>query len=345
MSHTSQRTLQALADLVGAQLQGDGLCEISGLNTIQDAEPGQLAFLANPNYQKYLSTTRAAAVILKPELSDSYSGNKLLLNNPYLGYARLSALFDTRPVPSERVHPSACVDPSATLGAKVSVGANAVIEAGVEIGEGSTVGSGAVIGSDSRIGRDCLIHANATIYHGISIGDRVTLHSGCIIGADGFGFAPSSEGWVKVHQLGAVCIGNDVEIGAGTTVDRGALDDTVLADGVILDNQVQIAHNVRIGENTAIAGCTAVAGSTHIGKNCTIAGACGIVGHLTLCDGVHVTAMTLVTKSINQPGAYSSGTGMMPSAQWRKSAVRFGQLDKLAGRITRLEKSTKSQRD
>lgn len=338
MSHTSTQTLQALAEIIGAQVQGDGLCEITGLNTIQDAKPGQLAFLANPNYQKYLSDTCAAAVILKPELAGSYSGNKLLLDNPYLGYARLSALFDRRPQATEAIHPTAVVDPTAEVADGVSIGANAVIEAGVVIGSGSSIGSGTVIGADSRVGCDCVIHANVTVYHGITVGDRVTLHSAVVIGADGFGFAPSSEGWVKIHQLGGVTIGNDVEIGAGTTVDRGALGDTVLASGVILDNQVQIAHNVRIGENTAIAGCTAVAGSTHIGRNCTIAGACGIVGHLMICDGVHVTAMTLVTKSITKPGAYSSGTSMMPSADWRRSAVRFGQLDKLASRVAQLEK-------
>lgn len=344
MSHTSTKTLQALADYLGAQLEGDGTCEITGLNTIQDAKAGQLAFLANPNYQKYLCDSRASAVIMKPELSGSFTGNKLLLDNPYLGYARLSALFDSRPRP-QGVHPTAVIDATAQLAEGVSVGANAVIESGVVIGARSHIGPGVVIGSDTCLGTDCLVHANVAIYHGISIGDRVTLHSGAIIGADGFGFAPSHEGWVKVHQLGAVTIGNDVEIGAGTTVDRGALDDTVLGNGVILDNQVQIAHNVRIGDNTAIAGCSGVAGSTHIGKNCTIAGACAIVGHLTLCDGVHVSAQTLVTKSITQPGSYSSGTGMMSSAQWRKSAVRFGQLDKLAGRIARLEKSAKLQRD
>lgn len=345
MANSSRWTLQALADFLGAELQGDAQCEIQGLNTIQDAKAGQLAFLANPNYQKYLESTEASAVILKPDLAEGFSGNKLLLANPYLGYARLTALFDQTPKPVVGVHPSAVVDAKAMLGQGVCIGANAVIEAGVVLEDDVSVGANTVVGANSRVGRGSRLQANVTLYHGVTVGAHAVLHSGCVIGADGFGFAPSSEGWVKVHQLGGVVIGDRVEIGAGTTIDRGALDDTILGDGVILDNQVQIAHNVRLGDNTAIAGCTAVAGSTTIGKNCTIAGACGITGHLTLCDGVHVTAMTLVTKSITQPGAYSSGTGMSPTKTWRKNAVRFGQLDKVVSRLAAVEKSLKSDRE
>ncbi|GAA5315396.1 MAG: UDP-3-O-(3-hydroxymyristoyl)glucosamine N-acyltransferase [Candidatus Pelagadaptatus aseana] len=345
MTNKTQWTLQALADFLGAELSGDAQTVISGLNTIQDASDNQLAFLANPNYQKYLETTRAAAVILKPELADAYPGNKLILANPYLGYARLTSLFDHAPQQSTGVHTSAVVDASATLADGVRVGANAVIEAGVVLEEDVIIGPNSFVGANSRIGRASRLHANATIYHGVTMGAHVVIHSGAVIGADGFGFAPSNEGWIKVHQLGGVVLGDRVEVGANTTIDRGALDDTVLENGVIVDNLVQIAHNVRIGENTAIAGCSGIAGSTTIGKNCTLAGGVGLVGHIDICDGVHVTGMSLVTKSITKPGSYSSGTGMSLSADWRKSAVRFNQLDKMASRLSALEKGFKSRND
>ncbi len=339
MTVTRVWTLRALADLIGATLVGDENCEIVRLNTLQNASSGELAFLANPAYQKHLSRTSASAVLLKPELAEAFNGNKLLLENPYLGYARLTACFNPVPPASAGIHPTASVDPTAHLGAGVSVGANAVIEAGAELADQVIIGAGCVVGSGSRIGSGSRLQANVTIYHGVVIGSDCILHSGCVIGADGFGFAPSREGWVKVHQLGGVVIGDRVEIGACSTVDRGALDDTVIADGVIIDNQVQVAHNVKIGENTAIAGCTGIAGSTTIGRNCTIAGAASISGHLSISDGVHISATTLVNKSITEPGSYSSGTVADATKSWRRNAVRFAQLDKMAGRLAALEKA------
>jgi UDP-3-O-[3-hydroxymyristoyl] glucosamine N-acyltransferase len=333
-----QYALQDLASILGAELVGDPDCQISGLNTLQDAEAGQLAFLANPAYQKYLATTQASAVIIHPKQAEAYTGNKLILNNPYLGYAKLSAEFAPVSVQAAGVHETAVVHPSATIADDAVIGPHVVIEAGVVIESGVKLGPGCVVGADSIIGASTRLHANVTVYHGVTIGKQGIFHSGSVVGSDGFGFAPGEGGWVKIHQLGSVVIGDRVEVGAGTTIDRGALDDTVLANGVILDNQVQIAHNVRLGENTAIAGCVAVAGSTTIGKNCTIGGKAGIIGHLTITDNVHVTAMSLVTKSISDSGSYSSGTGIDKSEKWRKNAARFAQLDKLARRLTALEK-------
>jgi len=338
MSKLSVWTLQSLADRIGAELDGDADLEVVGINTLQQAQSSELTFLANPSYQRYLGETQAAAVILKPAQASLYSGNKLLSDNPYLAYARLSALFDPAPKSASGVHPSAVVDASVVLGDNVSIGANASVGAGVVIGAHTSIGAGCHIGENSVIGEHSKLYANVTLYHGVSIGDQVTLHSGCVIGADGFGFAPSAAGWVKVHQLGAVVIDDRVEVGACTTIDRGALDDTVIGSGVIIDNKVQIAHNVKIGENTAIAGCTGIAGSTTIGRNCTIAGAVSIIGHLTIADGVHISVDTLVNKSITEPGSYSSGTVAAPTKVWRRNAVRFGQLDQMAARLSALEK-------
>jgi len=333
-------TLGDLARRLGAELQGDANCEITGLATLQEAQLGQLGFLANPVYRKYLATTQASAVIMHPDMAADYAGNKLLLANPYLGYAQLTPLFDRQPHLPQGIHPSAVIADGATVDATAAIGPHVMIEAGVVIGAGVEIGAGSFVGADSVIGLRSRLNARVTVYHGVSIGEEAIIHSGAVIGADGFGFAPGKDGWTKIHQIGGVVLGNRVEIGAGTTIDRGALGDTCLADGVKIDNQVQIAHNVQIGTNTAIAAGTGIAGSTTIGANCTIAGAVGIVGHLTIADGVHVSAMTLVTKSIKQAGSYSSGSPMMATKAWRKNAVRVGQLDKLFGRVKQLEKQS-----
>ncbi|GAB3094791.1 UDP-3-O-(3-hydroxymyristoyl)glucosamine N-acyltransferase [Aestuariicella hydrocarbonica] len=342
MTPTRVWNLRALADLIDADLDGDESYKITSLNTLQSADSHELAFLANPAYLKHLSDTSAGAVILKPDMADSYAGNKLISDNPYLAYATLTALFDPAPAAASGVHPSAVVAASARLGEGVSVGANATISAGVVLGDGSVIGAGCFVGEDTSIGKNSQLHANVSVYHGVSIGDDVNLHSGCVVGADGFGFAPSQQGWVKIHQLGGVVIGDRVEVGACTTIDRGALDDTVIGDGVIIDNLVQIAHNVKIGENTAIAGCTGIAGSATIGRNCTIGGAACIKGHITIVDGVNVSATSFVNKSILEAGSYSSGTVATQTKTWRKNAVRFGQLDQLASRLSTLEKIVSS---
>ncbi len=332
-------TLAELAQLLGAELRGDSAVKINGIATLQEARSGQVSFLANASYKKYLAATAATAVVLPPELAADYQGNCLLLDNPYLGYAQLSQLFNNAPAASAVVHPSAVIAADAVIAEGVSIGANVVIEAGAEIASGSVIGAGCVIGRCAKLGKNSLLYANVTLYHDVVLGRDCILHSGAVIGADGFGFAPEAGSWTKIYQLGGVRLGDRVEVGAGTTIDRGALADTCVGSGVKIDNQVQIAHNVTIGDNSAIAGCTAIAGSARIGSGCTIAGGVGIVGHIEIADGCHVTAMSLVTKSITKRGSYSSGTPLSESKHWRKSAVRFGQLDQLVGRIRTLEQT------
>ena len=237
------------------------------------------------------------------------------------------------------IHPSAGVAEGVTLGAEVCVQANAVIESGVVLGDRVVVGAGSVIGADCVIGDDTRLHANVTVCHGVVVGKRVILHSGCVIGGDGFGFAHDGAGWHKIAQLGGVVLGDDVEVGSCSSIDRGALGDTVIGNDVKIDSQVQIAHNVTIGDHSALAGCVGIAGSTKVGKHCMLGGGVGLSGHLTICDGVQVTGMSLVTNSIHEPGVYSSGTGAMSNTQWRKNAVRFKQLDDIAKRLARVEKS------
>lgn len=331
-------TLRELASHLDAELVGDPQYEIRALATLQQGTPDSLGFIASPAYKKYLAGTRLGAVLIHPDLQGEFAGNKLITPKPYIAYARASALFSMVRTPAVGIHSSAVVGADCTLGEGVSIGANAVIGDGVTLAEGVIIGPGSYVGEDTSIGKYTRLAANVSIYHGVSIGEHCLFHSGCVIGADGFGFAPEAGGWLKIHQLGGVVIGNNVEVGACTCIDRGALDDTVIADGVIIDNQVQIAHNVRIGKNTAIAGHSAVAGSTTIGANCTISGAVAIVGHITLADKVHVTARTLVSASITEAGSYSSGTPLDSTKEWRRNAARFRQLDSLATRLIKLER-------
>ncbi len=341
-------SLGELAELVGGEVKGDAHTKISGLATLQNASSEQLSFLANPAYEKFLAETKAAAVIVSSKFVDSCSSHALVHENPYLAYAKLSHLWDinsSQDKLSFTIHPTAVIHPSAKIEANVQIDAGVVISKGVTIQSGAIIGANSVIGSDSIIGENTRLYASVTIYHGVSIGNHCIIHSGVIIGSDGFGFAPVNGEWLKISQLGGVVVEDSVEIGANTTIDRGALDNTVIERGVILDNQIQVAHNVRIGQNTAIAACSAIAGSTVIGKNCIIGGASGIAGHLTITDGVHITAMTMVIKSLTEPGVYSSGTGVQPNAKWRKSIARLRQLDKMADRIKRLELALKAKGD
>lgn len=336
-------TAAELAQRLDAQLLGSPEITLSGIATLENAGPQQLAFLHSARYRTQLKSCQAGAVLVREEFVADVAGTALVVADPYLAYAAASALFDPSCnrsqagdiAPSAVIDSTASVDSSATLGAHVVIGRNTVVEAGVQIGANTVIGNDCVIGEDTHLA------ANVSVYDGVRIGLQCVIHSGAVIGADGFGFANDRGQWVKIHQLGGVVIGDRVEVGAGTTIDRGALDDTVIGNGVILDNQIQIAHNVKVGENTAIAGCTAIAGSTRIGKQCTIAGACGITGHLSIADGTHITAMSLVSKSITQAGAYSSGTSTEPHAQWKRNAVRFRQLDELARRIKTLETNIK----
>lgn len=331
-------TLGQLAERLGATLRGAEDQPISGLATLQEAGPEQLSFLANAQYRKFLSGCHAGAVLLTEADADGFAGNVLVVANPYLAYAELSHLFDRKRRALPGVHPTAVVAADAHVDASASIGAYAVIESGAQIAAGVTVGAQCVIGARSLIGEGGWLAPRVTLYHDVRIGKRVVIQSGAVIGGEGFGFANEKGVWQKIAQIGGVTIGDDVEIGANTTVDRGALSDTLIGNGVKLDNQIMIAHNVQIGDNTAMAGCAGISGSTKIGKNCMIAGGVGMVGHIEVCDNVFVTGMTMVTRSITEPGSYSSGTAMQPAAEWRKSAARIRQLDDMARRLQQLEK-------
>lgn len=331
-------TLGQLAERLGATLRGAEGKVITGLATLQEARPEQLSFLANAQYRKYLAQTQAGALLLTASDAESYAGDALIVANPYLAYAQLSHLFDRKPKASAGVHATAQVADDAQVDPSASIGAYAVIESGARIGAQVTVGAHCVIGARCVIGEGGWLAPRVTLYHDVSIGKRVVIQSGAVIGGEGFGFANEKGVWQKIAQIGGVTIGDDVEIGANTTVDRGALSDTLIGNGVKLDNQIMIAHNVQVGDNTAMAGCCGISGSTKIGKNCMIAGGVGMVGHIEVCDNVFVTGMTMVTRSITEPGAYSSGTAMQPAGEWKKSAARIRQLDDMAKRLRELEK-------
>lgn len=331
-------TLGEIAAALGAELQGDPDVRVEGLATLQAAGPGQLSFLANPSYARYLADTRASAVIVAPAMAGKSATNVLLLDNPYLGYARLSHWFDPAPVAPPGVHPSAVVDPTAVIPDTACVGPQTVIEADVELGDGVVIGAGSVIGARCRIGAGSVLRPRVTLAHDVVMGARCHILSGAVLGSDGFGFANERGVWHRIAQIGRVVLGDDVEVGANTTIDRGALDDTVIGNGVKLDNLIQIAHNVSIGDHTAMAAKVGVAGSTRIGRHCVFGGASGVAGHLEIGDQVQLTGMTLVTGNLSEPGVYSSGTGAESNRQWRKNAVRFRQLDAMARKLKELEK-------
>ncbi len=335
-------TLDKIADLIGAKVQGRGDLEISSVATLESANENQLSFLANSKYRSQLESTQAGAVLLSESDAKDYDGNALVLSDPYVGFARVAQLLDTTPAAAESIHSSASIDPSAQLGDGVSIAANAVIGKNVILGDNVQVGAGTVIGQDSIIGSGTRLWANVTLYHDVHLGQDCIIHSGTVIGSDGFGYANERGQWVKIPQTGGVRIGNNVEIGASTTIDRGALGHTEIHDGVIIDNQVQIAHNDVIGANTAIAGSTTIAGSVTIGKYCIIGGNCAISGHLSIADGTQITGSTNITSIIREKGVYSSATVATDNKLWRKNTVRLRQLDDLFGRVKSLEKQLKS---
>lgn len=337
---SSTYNLQEIADHLGAELRGDPNCRIHSLNTLEQAGEGELSFLASKAYEQFLTETQASALLLEPRFSKAFVGNALIIDNPYVAYARISAWFDRSTQACSGVHPTAVVADSAVLADDVYIGPHTSIGERVRINAGVSIGPGVSIGNDSTIGSGSRLFSNVSVYHGVSIGRNAVIHSSTVIGADGFGFANDGGKWVKIHQLGGVEIGDNVEIGACTTIDRGALGNTVIEDGVILDNHVQIAHNVRIGENTAMAAYSAIAGSTTVGKNCVFAGQAGAVGHITVGDGVVAMARCTISKPTSKAGSYSSGLLMYETPVWRKNAVRFGQLDDMARRLKRLEKNT-----
>ncbi len=338
-------TLGELAKHVSGELKGDPSCTIGGVATLQSANASQISFLTNSTYRKQLASTQAGAVIMSAEDAANSPVNAIISSNPYVTYAKIAALLSPDEVYPSGIHPSAHIDSSAIISNTASVAAGVVIESGVVIEKAVRVGPGCVIQKNVKIGTHSILTANVTVAHDCIIGEHNLIHPGVVIGADGFGQAMDKGVWIKVPQLGGVLIGNDVEIGANTTIDRGAIENTVIEDNVKLDNQIQIAHNVKIGAHTAIAGCTAVAGSTKIGKHCRIAGMVGIVGHLEIADNVTVTAKSLVTGSIKKAGVYSAGTPLEPSQQWRKNTVRFKHLDEMAKRLNKLEKQLSSKKE
>jgi UDP-3-O-[3-hydroxymyristoyl] glucosamine N-acyltransferase len=320
-------TLGELAVRFGLGLQGEPGLRISRVATLSHADAGALSFLANTRYRRQMESTRATAVVVGPENAVGCPVAALIDPNPYLAYARIADLLHPQAPAAAGIHPSAVASAGARIAASASVGPLAVIEDDVEIGERVFVGPGCIVQRGARVGADSRLVARVNVCAGVRIGRRCIVHAGAVIGADGFGFAPDAGTWVKVPQVGIVQIGDDVEIGANTTIDRGAIDDTVVEDGVKLDNQIQVGHNVTIGAHTAIAGCVGISGSTTIGKRCMIGGGVGIAGHLTIADDVAVTGCSLVSASIRQAGSYSSGMPAVETRMWRRMVAHLRRLD------------------
>ncbi|AJX00507.1 UDP-3-O-(3-hydroxymyristoyl)glucosamine N-acyltransferase [Burkholderia gladioli pv. gladioli] len=353
-------TLDELAKRFGGDIAGDPQCQVGGLAPLDQAGPNQLAFLANPKYLSQVETTRAGAVLIAPrdleKLGAAAEGRNFILTpNPYAYFARVAQMFIDLAAPKRPsgVHPSANVDPSARVAASAVIGPNVTVETGAVIGEGVRLDANVFVGAGTKIGEGSRLYPNVVVYHGCDIGVRAIVHSGAVIGSDGFGFAPDFVGegeartgtWVKIPQVGGVKIGPDVEIGANTTIDRGAMADTVIEECVKIDNLVQIAHNCRIGAYTVIAGCAGIAGSTNIGRHCMIGGAVGIAGHVTLGDYVIVTAQSGVSKSLPKAGMYTSAFPAVEHGDWNRSAALVRNLDKLRDRIRSLETALAARND
>ncbi|MEP6548660.1 MAG: UDP-3-O-(3-hydroxymyristoyl)glucosamine N-acyltransferase [Gammaproteobacteria bacterium] len=320
-------SLGELAVRFGLGLHGAPELRVTHVATLSNAGPGAISFLANPRYRKQMQATRATAVMLAPENAADCPVAALIDPNPYLAYARVAALLHPEPEFAAGIHPSAVVSGSARIASSAAVAALAVIEDGAQIGERVLVGPGCIVQRGAQVGADSRLNARVNLYPGVRIGQRCILHAGAVIGADGFGFAADAGTWIKVPQVGSVRIGDDVEIGANTTIDRGAIDDTVVEHGVKLDNQIQVGHNVTIGAHTAVAGCVGISGSTTIGERCMIGGGVGIAGHLTIADDVVVTGCSLVSASIKHAGSYSSGMPTVETRMWRRMVAHLRRLD------------------
>jgi len=339
------RTAYRLADLVarfGGRVEGDAATTVDQIATLDSASTGQIAFLANSKYRKQLETTQASAIILAEADADATAIPRIVCANPYSYFAKVSAFLNPLPAFAAGIHPSAVIGAGAQIAPSAHIAAHVSIGEGAVIGAGSVIMSGCSIGAHTTIGENTRLYPRVVVYHDCVLGDNVIAHSGAVIGSDGFGMAWENGCWLKIPQIGRAIIGNDVEIGANTTIDRGALDDTVIEDDVKLDNQIQVAHNVRIGAHTAIAGCVGIAGSTTIGKYCRIGGSAGILGHLSIADGVEISSFTLISKSIREKGVYS---GIYPFSEkdgWLKNAAHLRHLDDMFGRIKQLEKEIES---
>jgi len=330
-------TLAELANYVGGRAEGDVTCVIDNVASLGSAGSRHLSFFTGGKHKDSLATTGAGAVVLSAKHAELSSTNLIIVDNPLLAFAKIAQKLN----PQEHlpgIHPDATVESDAVIDATACVGAQCVIASGVQIEAGVVISASCVIEKNCVIGKNSRLHANVTLNDETTIGKNCVIHSGAVIGGDGFGMANDEGRWIKIPQLGRVVIGDDVEVGANTTIDRGTLDDTVIGNGVKLDNQIQIAHNVCIGDHTAIAGCVGIAGSTSIGRYCTIAGGVGIVGQIEIADNVHITAASVVTQSIANSGAYSSGTPLQENAKWQRNFVRFRQLDETYKKLKRIEK-------
>lgn len=338
---TMQFSLHDIARHIDARIEGDSNAVISSISSLANATAGEIAFLSDDKYLTDLQNTCASAVIVKSEHQSHVQGNALIVNDPYLAFAKVAQLLDTTPDSATNIAPSAVIDPTVDLADNVHIGANVVIEAGATIKDNVQIGPGSVIGKNAVIGENTKLWANVTIYHQVRVGADCLIHAGTVIGADGFGYANEKGRWVKIPQLGTVVIGDRVEIGGATVIDRGALEDTIIEDGVIIDNLCHIAHNVKIGENTAMAATSAVAGSSTIGKHCTMAGRVGINGHIEVADNCHFSAYAMVTKTIKEPGVYSSGIPAENAKDWRKNIINLRNIAGLKDRVKKLEQMLK----
>lgn len=334
----SSYTLVELTQGLDVTIQGDPDCLIKGVCTIQEGKPDHITFLVNPLYKKYLESTSASAVILLQEESSFCPVNALIARDPYYIYAKIAAYFDDAPLLEPGIHPTAIIGNHCDIDPSVAVGAHCVIGDHVKLAANVVINAGCVIGERSELGESSCLHANVTLYHNVHMGKRVTIASGTVVGSDGFGIAKNKGVWHKVPQLGRVVIQDDVEIGANCAIDRGAIGDTIIEKGAKLDNLIQIGHNVRIGENTALAAFVGVSGSTEIGKNGLVGGQAGFSGHLKIAENVVITGGTAVTRSIREPGVYSSGVGgVVTNNEWRKNSARINRLGKLMERVKSLE--------
>jgi UDP-3-O-[3-hydroxymyristoyl] glucosamine N-acyltransferase len=330
-------TLGELAERFKCRLEGSPTVVVDGVAALSSADASSISFFANRLFKAHLATTRAAAVIIAPDAVGDCPVASLVCDNPYATYARIAAFLLPPRNPQAGIHDSAIIAPSAQISGSAEIGPLVVVGERARVAAGAIVGAGAVIGRDVSVGAGTRIAPRVSLMDSVQVGERCVLHSGVVVGSDGFGFAPDDGKWVKVPQLGSVVIGDDVEIGANTTIDRGTIDSTIIEDGVKLDNLVQIAHNVQVGAHTVMAAMSGAAGSTKIGRRCMIGGGVVMINHLTICDDVLITFRTVVTKSITRPGMYSGSLPADEASQWRRNAARFRSLDKLANRLRAAE--------
>ena len=337
-------SLASLAEQLSAELVGNENIQLSRLSTFDNAEQGDITFVSDKKLLTRLDDCKASAIVLPLEAKAFYQGNALFMETPYIGYALLARLFDTTPNLDSGIASSATIHESAVIGQNVAIAENVVISEGVNIGDNCQIFANTVIARDAQLGHGCKVYSNVSIYHACEIGNNVIIHANTVVGSDGFGNAPYQGTWVKIPQIGKVIIGNDCEIGSSTTIDRGALSDTVIGKGVKIDNQCQIAHNVQIGDHTAIAGGTNIAGSTTIGKNCIIGGSVAMNGHISITDNVTITGDSMIMRSIDKPGVYSSGVPAQDNKSWRKTAAYTLKIEELFKRVKQLEKQLEEKK-